>query len=176
MRLNAPFASLDSPVIPRNMRWHAGALIRVVASGHETSGEMAGIECIVQRRLEPPPHAHTREDEAVFVLDGEVEFTIGRKRVRADPGEWVFLPRGVRHSFTLRSEHAHLLMMFTPSGIENFFEVLSEPAEDEIIPASSLSYDNLFDMEYIMHVGQQFGIKFYPAKPARAAMTRSAAA
>jgi hypothetical protein len=88
----------------------------------------------------------------------------------------VFLPRGVRHSFTLRSDHARLLMMYTPSGIEKYFEALSEPAEDEIIPAGSLSYDNLFDMEYIMHLGRQFGLKFYPAKPARAGLARAAAA
>ena len=167
MGLPVPATALDSPVIPRNMRWHAGSLIRMLSAGCDTAGEMAGIECIIQRGLEPPPHAHTREDEAVFVVDGDVEFTIGRRRVRPQPGEWVFLPKGVRHSFTLRSEHAHLLMMFTPSGIENYFEVLSEPAEDEMIPAGSLSYDNLFDMEYMMHVGRQFGIKFYPAKPAR---------
>jgi quercetin dioxygenase-like cupin family protein len=176
LRLKAPFATMDSPVIPRDMRWHAGSLIRMLASGCETGGEMAGIECIVQRGLEPPPHVHTREDEAVFVMEGDVEFTIGRKRIRPERGEWVFLPRGVRHSFALRSEHAHFLMMYTPSGIEKFFEALSEPAEDEIIPASSLSYDSLFDMEYIMHVGRQFGLKFHPARPAQRGMARAAAA
>jgi quercetin dioxygenase-like cupin family protein len=176
MRVKAPYATIESPVIPRNMRWHAGSLIATLASGCETGGDMTGIECIVQRGLEPPPHVHTREDEAVFVMEGDVEFTIGRKRVRPERGEWVFLPRGVRHSFALRSEHAHLLMMYTPSGIEKFFEALSEPAEDEIIPAGSLSYDSLFDMEYIMHVGRQFGLKFYPAKPARTGFARAAAA
>lgn len=157
-------ATADTTLIPAGMRWHAGSLIRILARGEESGGEMAGIECIVQRGLEPPPHAHTREDEAVFIVDGDVEFTIGRRRVRPARGEWVFLPRGVRHSFAVRSEHAQLLMMFTPSGIENFFEALSEPAEDKIIPAGSLSYGNLFDMEYIMHVGRQFGLKFHPAK------------
>jgi quercetin dioxygenase-like cupin family protein len=176
VRLTSPVSTMDSPVIPRNMRWHAGSLIRMLASGRETGGEMSGIECIMQRGLEPPPHVHTREDEAVFVVDGDVEFTIGRRRVCPGKGEWVFLPRGVRHSFALRSEHAHLLTMYTPSGIETFFDVLSEPAEDEIIPASSLSYDNLFDMEYMMHVGRQFGLKFYPAKPVRSGLTRAAAA
>lgn len=176
MKFTAPYVATDSPVIPRNMRWHAGSLIRLLTAGRETAGEVAGIECIVQRGLEPPPHAHTREDEAVFIVDGDVEFTIGRRRVRPGRGEWVFLPRGVRHSFSLRSEHAHMLMMYTPSGLESYFEVLSEPAEDEMIPAGSLSYDNLFDMEYIMHVGRQFGLKFYPAKPARGPLARAAAA
>jgi quercetin dioxygenase-like cupin family protein len=166
---------MDSPVIPRNMRWHAGSLIRILSTGPQSGGEMAGVECIVQRGLEPPPHVHTREDEAVLVMEGDVEFTIGRKRVRPARGEWVFLPRGIRHSFSLRSEHAQMLMMYTPSGIEMFFEVLSEPAEDQVIPASSLSYDNMFDLEYIMHVGRQFGVRYCPAKPSKT-MARAAAA
>jgi quercetin dioxygenase-like cupin family protein len=176
MKLTAMTAKMKSPVIPRNMRWHAGSLIRILARGQDNRGEMTGIESIVQRGLEPPPHAHTREDEAVLVMEGDVEFTIGRRRVRPQRGEWVFLPRGVRHSFTLRSEHAQMLTMYTPSGIETFFEALSEPAEDETIPAGSLSYDNMFDLEYIMHVGRQFGLRFCPSKRSRGEVARAAAA
>ena len=161
------------PIELRKMRWHAGSLIRILASARDTNGEMAGVECIVQRGLEPPPHSHSREDEAVHVLEGEVEFTIGRTKTVAGAGEWVFLPRGVRHSFRVASEQARLLAMYTPGGIEGFFEALSEPAETAEIPAGSLSYDSLFDMEYIMHVGRQFGLKFHPTQPA--AMSASAA-
>ena len=159
----------------RNMRWHAGSLIRMLATAAETRGEMTGIEVIVRRGLEPPTHTHAREDEAIYILSGEVQFTIGRKRVIGREGEWVLLPRGVRHSYEVLGEQAHLLVTYTPGGIDGFFEALSEPAEDTSIPPGTLCYDSLFDMEYIMHVGRQFGIRFHSSRPAVQLVRRAAA-
>jgi quercetin dioxygenase-like cupin family protein len=159
----------------RNMRWHAGSLIRMLATSNDTRGEMTGVEVIVRRGLEPPTHTHAREDEAVYILAGEVQFTIGRKRVLGREGEWILLPRGVRHSCEVMGDQAHLLVTYTPGGIEGFFEALSEPAEDSAIPPGTLCYESLFDMEYIMHVGRQFGIRFHPSRPAALLVRRAAA-
>ena len=126
---------------------------------------MVGVEFVVRPGFEPPPHSHTREDEAVYVMRGDVEFTVAGTVVRPALGEWVYLPKGQTHSFRVLSEDAHLLVMYTPGGIEMFYQVLSEPADGESMPAGTLSYDNLFDMEYISELGRQFGLKFFPAKP-----------
>ncbi len=47
----------------------------------------------------PPPHVHTREDEVFLILEGEFEFLVGDSIVSAGPGDTVFGPRDVPHTF-----------------------------------------------------------------------------
>jgi mannose-6-phosphate isomerase-like protein (cupin superfamily) len=47
----------------------------------------------------PPPHVHTREDEVFLILEGEFEFLVGDTIVSAGPGDTVFGPRDVPHTF-----------------------------------------------------------------------------
>jgi len=44
-------------------------------------------------------HAHAAE-EAIYILEGEAEFTFAGKTCRVGPGEAVFFPSGVRHAKT----------------------------------------------------------------------------
>jgi mannose-6-phosphate isomerase-like protein (cupin superfamily) len=45
------------------------------------------------------PHSHSDHVDSFYVLEGEVEFTMGDEVVRAGPGTWVAAPIGVRHGF-----------------------------------------------------------------------------
>jgi mannose-6-phosphate isomerase-like protein (cupin superfamily) len=47
------------------------------------------------------PHVHEDHTDSFFVLEGEVEFTIGDETVRAGPGTWLAAPPGVRHGFSI---------------------------------------------------------------------------
>jgi quercetin dioxygenase-like cupin family protein len=47
------------------------------------------------------PHVHEDHTDSFFILEGEVEFTIGNEVVRAGPGTWVAAPSGVRHGFAI---------------------------------------------------------------------------
>jgi quercetin dioxygenase-like cupin family protein len=47
------------------------------------------------------PHVHDAHTDSFFILEGEVEFTIGDETVLADPGTWVAAPPGVRHGFSI---------------------------------------------------------------------------
>lgn len=47
----------------------------------------------------PPPHVHHSYDEAWYVIAGEIEFIVGDRRERQSAGSFVFVPRGVTHSF-----------------------------------------------------------------------------
>jgi hypothetical protein len=41
-------------------------------------------------------HVHHREDEAFWVLEGEVTFEVGGKTIEASAGDFVFGPRDIR--------------------------------------------------------------------------------
>jgi hypothetical protein len=44
-----------------------------------------------------PRHTHTREDEAYFVLAGEMEVTVGDEAFILRPGDSLMAPRGIPH-------------------------------------------------------------------------------
>lgn len=48
----------------------------------------------------PPPHIHESEDEAFYVLEGEMTFQIGERTVNAAAGTFAFAPRGIAHKFS----------------------------------------------------------------------------
>nr|WP_237497903.1 cupin domain-containing protein [Streptomyces sp. SID8377] len=89
----------------------------------------------------PPHHVHENEEELWFVLDGEVSFFVGDKRHDLTPGQVAFGPRGVPHSYLVRSEGARLAVVFSPAGIEEWFRANGVPVTDarDIPPAFDLA-------------------------------------
>jgi quercetin dioxygenase-like cupin family protein len=51
------------------------------------------------RGFGPPLHVHSREDKAMYLLEGEIRFRQGDEEFTAGPGSWVWGPRGVPHAF-----------------------------------------------------------------------------
>jgi quercetin dioxygenase-like cupin family protein len=100
---------------------------RWLATAADTGGAFSCCEILAVRGGEPPFHTHQLEDQAFFVLEGEVDVHVGEETVAAGPGDLVWLPRGVRHSFAIRSETVRLLEMSTPGGLEDAFLALSVP-------------------------------------------------
>ncbi len=75
----------------------------------------------------PVPHANTREDHVIYVLDGEVLFEFGDRRETIRAGSTLTIPRGVKFVWrNERDEPARLLMIFTPAGFEAYFREVAE--------------------------------------------------
>jgi mannose-6-phosphate isomerase-like protein (cupin superfamily) len=75
-----------------------------------------------------PLHVHTREDEIWHIIDGEFEFEVGEKIFRVGPGSTVFGPRNIPHCYRYAGESGvgHLIITYTPAGLERFFIQLDE--------------------------------------------------
>jgi len=114
--------------------WYMGSLMRLLATGRDTADAYALIDGFTPRGGEPPMHVHHREDEAYFVLEGGLRVFLGDRELRAGPGTFVFLPRGVRHGFAVEGESAKWLTLLTPAGLEGYFTELSEPARALELP------------------------------------------
>src|SRR6266446_3775299 len=76
-----------------------GDVYRFLATGNDTNGKYAIWEAIVLPGGGPPPHVHSREEEGFYVLDVEITFTIGDKRLTAGAGIFANMPVGTLHSF-----------------------------------------------------------------------------
>jgi mannose-6-phosphate isomerase-like protein (cupin superfamily) len=79
-----------------------------------------------------PLHVHHHEHEAFYVLTGTVDFFCGDEQFRARAGSFVFLPRGVPHTFLgISEEPSRVLVLLVPGGLE---EAFADPARfDELL-------------------------------------------
>src|SRR5215212_4292218 len=100
---------------------------RYMIDSADTDGRFALIEHrIPPRTLAAPLHVHEREDEYSYVLSGRMGAQIGDDTIEAGPGELVFKPRGIWHSFwNPGDEETVLLELISPGAFGEYFAELS---------------------------------------------------
>ena len=77
-----------------------------------------------------PYHVHHREDEAFYVIEGELAVILNGQWKRFGPGAYVFGPRGIPHGFKIVGESpARILILCAPGGFENFVLELAQPLD-----------------------------------------------
>jgi len=98
----------------------------------------------------PPPHIHKTEEEAFYALEGEGNVQIGEDEVRATPGSFVIIPRGVVHTFSKAgTAPAKLLVIISPAGFERFFQEI----------------DGVSDIDAIMSAAQRHNLEIIGPPP-----------
>jgi DNA-binding transcriptional MerR regulator len=101
-----------------------GTTIDCKVSGKDTGGAMCVLEV---NNTGWPRHVNRDQDEWIYVVDGEVELEIGKKRVHLGTCESMFIPRKIEHAWTAVSAAAKILNTYQPAGkIEEFFQVLAK--------------------------------------------------
>jgi quercetin dioxygenase-like cupin family protein len=105
-----------------------GDTLRVLAAAGDTGGVYEIFEMRGPRDSGPPPHSHPW-DEAYVMLEGEMEVTLGERRMTAGPGSFVNAPRGTLHAYRVLSDEARFIVVTSPAGASEFFaELDSETA------------------------------------------------
>ena len=90
---------LHRPVDTGLAYWGPGDRYTFLVTGEESGGAYFAMEALVPPGGGPPPHIHTREDETFYLIEGQVEFLLGDRRITAGPGDFVNVPRGTVHCF-----------------------------------------------------------------------------
>ena|ERR671914_1046587 len=115
--------------------WWNGGLMEFKARAEDTGGAFGVLEGrFPYKGYGPALHVHSHEDEAVYVLEGQIRFRVGEDEFVAGPGTWVWQPRGVPQAFSVESESARALCIWTPGGLERMFEEGGVPATDSAEP------------------------------------------
>jgi quercetin dioxygenase-like cupin family protein len=110
-------AGLSNPV---------GGYVDIKLRGDRSGGSLTAFETLVAPGQGPPLHTHAAEDETLFVLEGRVRFKLGDEMHTGDVGSFVFVPRGIPHTFqNVGDDRARMLIHFTPSGMERFFDAFA---------------------------------------------------
>src|SRR5579862_5719861 len=108
-----------------------GSTIMIAAGTEDTGGAFA----LLDYELAPgfaglPPHVHQHEDEAAYVLEGQLLVRLGASERLLGPGEFVLLPRGVVHAQRNPGPApARFLALLIPAGFEQCLQDLDAVLE-----------------------------------------------
>jgi quercetin dioxygenase-like cupin family protein len=141
-----------------------GAPTLIRSTGETTNGAFGLIEHLMTPPgFASPYHTHHREDEAFYVLEGQLAVLCGGKWIKAGPGAYVFGPREIPHGFKVVSTTpARMLVLCSPAGFEHFVLDMSEPLTSPPSPP---------DMAKLVKLAAKYGIDIHgplPEQPAEA--------
>ena len=142
---------------PGSSWWYLGCLVTSLADAAGTGGAVSVVEAVLPEGLAVPPHRHTHEAEAFYVVRGRMRFTVDGETLEAPAGQFVWLPQGATHGFEVLEAGTTALIMCTPAGhLEAMFAPFSEPARTLDLPApppdvpweAMLALDTALGVEY----------------------------
>lgn len=97
----------------------AGVLYRLIAEGAKTDQRFSVMETILEPSQGAPFHVHTREDEAFFVLEGEVTFYFSDRQFLANKEDFVSCPPGTKRGLRNNTaKTARMLLIYSSAGVE----------------------------------------------------------
>ena len=125
------------------LRFWGGGVLTMKASAGETDGAFLLFEDSMSRGKTTPLHIHANEDEALYVLEGEIVVHIDGTDYPVGPRGLAVAPRGVPHAFLVKSETARVLTLQTPGSAEDFYRGASEPVTDGADPSGPVDFERV---------------------------------
>jgi quercetin dioxygenase-like cupin family protein len=100
----------------------------------------------------PPDHAHFRQEEILFIIEGLYEIALGNETAKAGPGSIIFIPRNVVHRFkNVGGITARMMGWSLPGGQDHYLKAISELAgggfSSEKVIEISKTFDTHFPVE-----------------------------
>jgi mannose-6-phosphate isomerase-like protein (cupin superfamily) len=144
---------------PRSKRYYFDVAIgSVCLSGADTRGKYCLLEASLAPEMGVPRHTHTREDEAYYVLSGELEVIVVDETFVLGAGDTLIAPRDIPHQLrNSGSVENHYLLVFSPSGFEEFLKMTALPAPDNAVaPTEPLAVA----VRNVHKLAADYGIRF----------------
>ena len=115
--------------------WFLNTLTINKVRSDDSRGQLSIVDHRVPAGFAPPPHIHQASDEALLILDGQLEGFCGDHSWRAGPGSLVFMPRAIPHGFAVSDAGpGRIIVVVSPGGFDQFVAAAGEPARDLRLP------------------------------------------
>jgi len=93
----------------------------------DTGGAFSVVEFVSAPGEGVGVHTHTREDELVYLLQGQIKVTLGDQQIDVPAGATALLPRGIPHGYVNTGDTpTRLLAVLMPGRLDRFFVELDE--------------------------------------------------
>lgn len=141
----------------------AGAVMKRLLSGTQTDGRLCLFENVSGGNTETPIHVHARDDETIYVIEGELTAVVSGEARRLTAGQSVFLKRGVPHQLMNRSGRpARYILIDTPALFDKFLE----EAGHELRQGEAIGAPTPEEVDRLRTGCPKFGITILPDWPA----------
>ena len=134
-----------------------GDIIFNKVSTSDTDGDLYIFDTTRIKEGGPPLHFHYSQDEWWYVIKGEFLIKVGDEIHHAKPGDCVFGPREVPHTFAkIGDGESKIILLFQPAGkMEEFFKAVNEGKLEKM----SEDEKNIFRKQHgFEHVGAPLAI------------------
>ncbi len=127
--------------------------VTFILSGGESGGKFS----ITEFEAAPPPapgapkHTHLKEDEMMYVLEGDFQLELRDRKLPAPAGSFVHVPKGMEHTIVNAGESpARLLIILSPPGFERYWlemSTLLESTNGKPSPSLVLAMQKKYNMD-----------------------------
>ncbi len=126
-----------------------GVMLKFLCTADKTDKAWSLMEAVLPKHSGPPPHDHPW-DEAYYVMEGEVRFSLGDRVELVKAGDFIYAPGGTLHAFQGASESpARMLIFDVPAHAEAFFREVDR--EVKVLPR---------DMAKVPEIGDRHQLRF----------------
>jgi quercetin dioxygenase-like cupin family protein len=111
-----------------------GGLTTFKAMADRSGGALTAIEGAAAPGEGPPLHVHRDQDELIYTLEGTHKIRLGDELLVAEPGSFIYIPRGTPHTWKNVGESpSRFFAAFNPASqeFERFFARYAELPDEE---------------------------------------------
>ena len=112
-----------------------------------------------------PVHTHIDQDEASYVLEGELRFYLDGEVTTHKAGEFAVKPKGVPHTtFNTSDKPGRFLELCWPGGLDEYLEDLADavsqpgPPNPKLMAEIADKHGIVQDFSSISTLGEQYGV------------------
>lgn len=132
--------------------WFFDSLAEIKATAAGTGGLMTIVEITEPPNTAAPLHVHHGEDEAFWIIAGDVTIEVGDTTIECHAGDYAFGPRGIPHRYDVGDRGCRMLFILTPGGFEGLVRELGRPAQSRTLPEPSEP-----DFAHVAEVAERYG-------------------
>ena len=97
-----------------------------------------------------PRHFHRHLDEMFYVLEGNMRFLVGEEEMVAEPGAFLYIPRGTIHAWRpTGTAPVRQLIAFLPGGFEGYLDEMQTLPTPQADPEAWRELGRKWDVEVV---------------------------
>jgi quercetin dioxygenase-like cupin family protein len=132
---------------------------KIHLSGAETGNQFSLVECVSPPGSGSPVHRHIRADQAIYVLEGELEIDADSERFLLAKGESCLIRRGTPHrELNSTQSPTRFITTHSPGFFSEFVRLAGTPArpDTKVSPAPS---QTIQEVRKVAEIGLEFDVE-----------------